>query len=242
MPRDCQLLVCATEKEIPWLNVCLRSVQKFWRGSISPIVVLTPECRKELPDVIKELQSYVVFQEKEYHEIVRMTADSYLSAPLVLFIDVHAMFIRPCDITTFSDGNNRPTVSIENYSSTICRPNIDNSCVQNRRWVIEEIFGSLPDFEFSGRDPIMFHRHSIRRLRESIETKNRRPVADLMRNYAPDYFSSCNFIGEYCYKKENASYDWVPVSDQYTTAIEPFWGIRDFSKGEDFDAVQKILA
>jgi hypothetical protein len=241
MPYDCQLLICSTDKELPWLNLCLRSVQRFWHGSISPIVVLTPECRKIIPCVIKELQSYVVFQSKEHHDIVRMTADSYLSAPLVLFLDVHEFFIRPCDISTFSVGN-KPTVTVEQYSNTLCRHNVDNSCVQNRRWVIEEILGTLPEFEFTGRDPIMFHRHSIRRLREEIETKNRRPVADLMRNYIPDYFSSSNFLGEYCFNREKSYYDWVSVEKEYKPAIQPFWGIRDFTKGDDFEAVQKILA
>jgi hypothetical protein len=238
---DCQILVCATAKELPWINCCMRSVKKFWKGSISPIVVLTPECRSMLPSILKDLQAYVVFQPEELHDYIRLTADSYLCAPLVLFLDTHEMFIRPCDLQTFTDPKRRPTVTTEAYTDTLSRPCADNNCIQNRRWSCDELLGMLPEFEYTGRDPMVFHRHSIRRVREMIESKNRRPIADLIRNYYPPYFSSTSLLGEYCHEKERSSYDWVDSNEPYEAAIQPFWGVRDATKGEDFDAVQKIL-
>ncbi len=238
---DCQLLICAAANDLPWLNASLRSVKKYWKGSVSPIVVLTPECRNRLPSILTEMQAYVVFQPLDRHDYIRMTADSYLSAPMVLFMDVHELFIRECSLGTFTGGSNKPLVTVERYSSELFRPDADIHCVQARRWTIDEVLGILPEFEFTSREPMLFYRSSIRKLRETIEEKNKRPLKILMQNVLPEYFSSFNFMAEYCHDREEAAYEWVDSTAPYQSSTRHFRGITDCTRGEDLEAVQSIL-
>ena len=238
---DAQLLVCARLDELPWLNACLRSVKKYWKGSISPIVVLTPDCRSQLPSILTELQAYVVFQPLDKHDYIRMTADCYLSAPMVLFMDVHELFIRECCLETFTGGSHKPLVSVERYSTGLFRPDADIHCVQARRWTIDEMLGVLPEFEFTSREPMLFYRSSIRKLRDTIEDKNKRPLKMLMQNVIPAYFSSFNFMAEYCHDREQAAYEWVDSNAPYECSTKHFRGVTDCTRGEDLEAVRAIL-
>src|SRR6476660_4109768 len=182
--QEAQLLICAAAKDLPWLNACLHSVQKFWSSPHPPVIILTPECRKELPGIITDLRAYVVFVAEELHPYVRLTADCYMTSHLVMFMDSHDMFTRSCSTKDFTFAG-RPMVVMERYGPSLCRPNADANCVANRRNIIEDLTGITPQYEYTVRNPMVFHRYSIRRLREAIEVKNKRPLRDLILNCYP---------------------------------------------------------
>src|SRR6476469_8343832 len=127
--QEAQLLICATAKELPWLNCCLRSAQKFYSSAHNPIVVLTPECRSNIPSIVNVLRAYVVFMAAADHPYVRLTADCYMTSQMVMFLDVHDMFIRACDIRSFTEAG-RPVVVRERYTPTLVRPDADIHCVK----------------------------------------------------------------------------------------------------------------
>lgn len=238
---DCQILVCSTFRELPWLNVCLRSVQKYWKGITSPIVVVTPDCKHSLPSIVSELRSYVILKDKELHNYIRLTADSHMNAKSVLFLEPRELFKAPCSFSSFTNNEGRLIVYTEAYHPNMERPCSDDNSLQNQRWVIEDVLGSLPEHEFTYRSPFVFYRHSIRRLREFIETKNKRPLLQVMQLHAPEYFSPFNFLGAYCCTYEKDSYQWEDKTKAGEPVLCPFWGIREPNKGEDYRAIQAIL-
>lgn len=239
---DAQIFICSGVRELPWLNCSLRSVQRYWSGAYAPIIAIPPECRKSLPSIVNELKCVVILQPVEFHAYLRMTIDCYMSAQMVMFMDVHDMLTKECRCNTFTDAQHRPVLSTEEYSSTLCRPDADNSCVLNRRSLTEDLLDFESPYEYTAREPILFHRHSIRRAREMIEAKNRRPLSDLMRNYCEDYFSVANVVGSYVWQKERSAYHHTPISECTAVPMRQFLGITDPTKGTDFEEVQRILA
>jgi hypothetical protein len=239
---DAEILVCAGSRDLPWLNCSLRSIKRFWEGAYAPIIVVPPECRNELPSVVHELKCTVVLKPVTQHAYVRMTIDCYLSAPMVLCMDVRGMFTRPCSIATFTDSTRKPILAVESYAEAVARPGADPSCVVNRKDTADDLLDVDSVYDYTAREPLVFYRHSVRRTREIIEERSKRPMAVIMRNYCPEYWSFGNVVGTHIWSKERNSYQLVPAKECPAAPIRIFSGCMDPTKGEDLREVQRILA
>lgn len=239
---DAEILVCAGLRELPFLNCCLRSIKRFWRGIYAPIVVVPPECRNDLPSVVHELRCTVVLKPVAQHAHVRMTLDCYMSSPLVLFIDVRSMFTSDCTIATFTDAFHKPVLVFETLAEAVTRSGTEYNYVINRKDTADDLLEVNSQYDYTEGYPVLLYRHSIRRTRELIEEKGKRPMAMLMLNYCPDYFSYVNVIGAHVWDMERYCYTLTPLKERATMPLRRFNGVMDPTKGEDLREVQRILA
>jgi hypothetical protein len=56
-----------------------------------------------------------------------------VSSPIVIFLDVHDVFIRHCNVCSLLDADMKPLLTVQPYFTGMAREGADDSCVQNLR-------------------------------------------------------------------------------------------------------------
>lgn len=244
---DCQLLICTYPPDLQWLDYSLRSVQKYWQSNLPPYIIATPECRGQMPRISDKLGCTVAFepQNPDHHRgqiYIKMTADQYIEAPLILITDSDCLFTRACTVEDFM-VKGRPIVTMEAYSTLIPRSiPPDQNCFANYKEVIGTVLHLLAEHEYMRRHPFLFYRDHIRDVRERIESIMNKPLHEVMQGYHSGYFSEFNLFGAYCRAKHLDEYYWQDVLSAQPSIIRQFHSHSQSPlAGESGEEVARIL-
>lgn len=174
---------------------------------------------------------------------IKMNADRYTDAPLILITDSDCLFKRPCSVEDFMEDG-KPIVWGEEYRTLIprCIPQ-DQNCFVNYRSIIGQTLHIVPDHEFMRQHPFLFYRDHIRDTRERIESIMNEPLLEVMKRWHSGYFSEFNLFGAYCWHFHNDLYSWKNVLDPHETLIRQFHSYStDPTSGDIGNEVSIILS
>src|SRR5262249_20290891 len=150
---DAQLFIYADKYELKWLNVCLRSAQKYWKSAYPPLIVTTPQCKDILPSIVRDLRCTIIFKRPlatrpQSRALARFTASSYVSASRILFFEPDALFTRPCCSDDFH-FEGKPAILIEDLKEVmrISAPEVRNA-IEICASIIEEILGKELEYSY----------------------------------------------------------------------------------------------
>src|SRR6476660_1387011 len=224
---DCQLLILTYPPDLQWLDYCLRSVQKYWRSNLAPYIIATPECRGQMPRISDKMGCTVTFepQDPDHHRgqiFIKMNADKYIEAPLIMITDSDCLFTKPCSVEDFMNLG-RPIVTMEAYASLIPRSIIpDQNCFANYKEVIGTVLHLLAEHEYMRRHPFLFYRDHIRDVRERIESIMNKPLYEVMQGFNSGYFSEFNLFAAYCRDRHPEEYFWQDIWSAQPPIIHQF--------------------
>lgn len=227
MTFDAQLCILTHERDLNWLNACLRSVQKYWKSTYTPLIIATPQCEKLMPAVAKEIGCKVIYEPKRDdgrlgQQYIKMTSDTYSDAPLLMHTDSDCLFTRSCTAEDFA-RDDKPTIVMEDYDNilpTAIEP--DRICLTGYRNAALELLGILPQHEYMRRHPFFFWRSTIESMRKHIEKRAGVPLMDLLRRYHSGQMSEFNFMGAYAFAFERDQYDFQESDGKGDNIIHQF--------------------
>ena len=244
---DAQIFTYATEKDIAWLNCCLRSVQRFWNSNFTPIIVATLPCKKSLPRVVSELKARVFFEppgtDKNLGKaLAHLSADCFVNTDLILFLDPECLFTRPCSAQSFTEDD-VPVIFTDSWENTIYRsPCSLQNALYLCRDIVNEFFDITMDKDYERRIPVIFNRHSIRKARHAIQKESHRPLNETLAGIYSDYLRPSSILGAFCEHFENGNYRWEHISSAPAPFVRRFSSLtQDPTKGNDLAEVTRIL-
>ena len=211
---DCQILILTWQQDLIWLDYCLKSIKKFWKGTYPPFIIATSECEGRMPASSEGCRIIYEPQWGDHHRgqiYAKMNADNYVETPLILITDSDCIFTRTCSVEDFCHQG-RPIICMESYTNLIPRSIIpDQNCFQNYQSIIGSLLHIIPEHEYMRRHPFLFYRDHIRDVREKIESMNNASLKDIMERYHSGYFSEFNFFGAYCRHYHKDMYYWQDI-------------------------------
>jgi hypothetical protein len=245
MTFDAQLCVLTWERDLNWLNACLRSVQKFWRSDYAPLIIATPECEKMMPRVVKELGCSVRYEPKRSdgrlgQQYIKMMSDTYTKAPLLLHTDSDCLFNRPVTAESFAH-NGKPIVVMEDYDEILkdaIEP--DRICLRGYQSAAEELLGVRPQYEFMRRHPFFFWTSTIRDMRKVMETRAGVTLMELLTRYHSGQMSEFNFMGTFAHYFEHDQYEFRLPKDAGPDLIKQFHSWSQDPNTQEYRARWKL--
>lgn len=167
---DC--LIKSYASDYPWLQYCLRSIQKF-ATDFRTIHLIVPDTRKwwDGSYIINHLH---VTEAEEYgrdgylsQQVFKLYADTFSDAEFILFMDSDTVFVRPVTPETFF-VNDKIAWLYTPYSKikTPWQP------------ITEKFLGQPIEFEFMRRHPTIVPRWLLIALREFCQTTHGTPLSE----------------------------------------------------------------
>ncbi len=244
---DAQLFIRTWENDLPWLDVCFKSVYKYWKSEFRPKVVATPECftgdRFSL-GINADIFSVGKFDDQRRGSVyLGFTADRFCDADLILYTDSDCMFVRKCCADDFfKDGK---IILYGDPYETLIPKSIpqDQNCFTWYRRVSNEVLGIDSPAEYMCRHPFIFYRKTLRRFRTFVEGRLKLPLPEIMMRYHSGYFSEFNLLSAYALVHESDLYAYGPISDAPAPFIKQWhsWSQHPSSPGIK-EEVESLLA
>ncbi len=180
---------------------CLRSIEKFCKGFRDTVVV----------DTGTHPRGYLEQQ------IVKLHADTYTDADLILVTDSDTLFTEHVTPESFMrDG--KPIWYMTPWNDEMLRN------PGTKAWfdVMSSFFGEPPPAEFMRRQPFMFPREVLPSLREYCFTKFGKTITDYV--YDAGTFSEWNVLGLFCWLNFRDSFYWMDTTIECPPPlVRQFW-------------------
>lgn len=189
------------KKDLPWLQYCLRSIQKFATG-YRKIVVCIPENQVHLlKDFnLENVVTCPVFSEDYLgQQVSKLYADVYCGSDYVLYVDSDCVFTKPCDVSKDLFFNDKPVVYKTLYSKVgdaICWKEVTERTL-NKKGI---------DWEYMRRMPILYKSDTINDLRDYMELIHNRSIDKYITGQPGRHFSEFNCLGAFAESFCNEDY------------------------------------
>jgi hypothetical protein len=231
-----QFLIASYRKDFPWLVPNLRSLEKFGKNFLPPVVVVPgaeeKECRKQLHGLRCEIK---VKNGPGFGraQIVMMQGDIFCpGADYVYLSGSDCMAIRPFDHTEYW-LDNKPLL-LWNTWDHLAKCNAP--CMFWRAGV-EKALGGTSVGEFMRRLPICYPRALYREVRGHIANLHGNFERYVLHNVnTVKNFSESDVMGEFAYRHMKHLYNFVCLDDRTyegATAITQFWSHGGMDKPSD---------
>lgn len=197
----CDIFIRTYPKDYPWLNYCLRSINKFCTG-FNKIWIVSPE---QAPFAPQGVEWKVMNEESDdgylSQQITKLYADviTNYEADYYLHVDSDVIFTRPTTPMDFLQ-NEKVIWYYTPYEHT------------KTPWqpITEKFIGQKVDNEFMRRFPIMVPKWLYAALRKFChETHGRRIISEYVRNQPHRSFSEFNALGAYAWAEHRDEISWV---------------------------------
>lgn len=198
------LFIRSYRGDIPWLQHCLRSIQKFAIGFSGLHIVVPADQKQEFACLNTNVEICGIYREDYMgQQMTKMTADFYTGDALVTFVDSDCCF---CQLTTpadLLDPMGRPIMLMTPYSQLSGVP-----------WQAptQEVMGTPVEFEFMRRLPITIYGHHIRQFRHWFSANHGKSLEQHVLNVPNRNFSEFNAMGAWCYQFKRNDYYWLDTS------------------------------
>lgn len=198
---DCFIKSYAADK--PWLQYCLRSIQKFATG-FRTIHLVVPDTRKWW-DGSYAINNLHVTEAEEYgndgylsQQVFKLHADTISDAEFILFMDSDTIFTRPVTPETFFI-NDKIAWLYTPYSKikTPWQP------------IIEQFFRHPVAFEFMRRHPIIVPSWLLPALRKYCRTMHDVQLNEYVMAQPHRAFSEFNALGGLAYYYHRDMFHWI---------------------------------
>lgn len=214
-----EIFIVSYSKDIPWLELCLRSIKKFCTG-FNYTVMVVPERERHLfkhfvADYGVRLYGLDEPEGKGHlaHMAAECSADKYVmdDTRYVLHVDSDCIFKMP---TTPNDFfvNGKPIYIIRTYESLkATAQRVGSDCIVWKEKT-ERALGFPVEYYTMCRHPTMTDLKVLPELRKWIEVQHGRLFLDWAldgQNAFPPHFAEYPMIGAFAYEFFRDSYHWI---------------------------------
>ena len=217
------------KKDIPWLNYCLRSIEKYGTGFDEIVIAIEKSCTSMVNDlgIARVVEVDVWRNGYIQQQWVKLNAASYVKSDHVLFVDSDNVFYKPFTPESFMrDG--KPILLKTRYSDLGDSP----VAVVAQKWkgITESFVGFNTEWEFMRRLPFPVLSSTLNNILDFIPDLHKR--LSLIRDSS---FSEFNVIGAFISEKEPENYfitntlEWMP--EEYAHHFWSWGGITQEVQG-----------
>ncbi len=220
------IFIRSYDKDFPWLNYCLRSIQKFATG-FCEVIVAVPEGQAKL---LKHLTAETVIEVHDgkpgylAQQMDKLNADLHSGADRILHFDSDSVFTRPVKPETFINGI-KPIWVMTPF---------DKEDEDKKKFWMHVMFKCLrrvPEHEFMRKVAIMAPRELYPAFREHIERVHGMSMETYVMNQPGHDFTEYNCLGFYAWLFHREKLHWHNT----TTDGVPDWPFRQFRSWDGLD-------
>lgn len=180
------------EKDLPWLQYCLKSIHKYATG-YRRIVVCIPEDQVHL---LRDFNLKYVFTCPVYkddylgQQISKLNADTMCQSDYVLFMDSDCVFTEPTDISKRMFFEGKPIIYKTRYElveNAICWKEPTEKAL-NKKDI---------KFEYMRRLPLLYKSETIKDVRDYLELIHGRTLENQIVSQSPRNYSEFNVLGAF---------------------------------------------
>lgn len=197
MSKSVCIFIRTYPPDLPWLKWCLKSLEANWREteySTEIVISCDSVCLPAIEELKCSIPTRACAEEQWedgyiFQQYVKLRADLYTEADVILFLDSDNVVMRPISVRDFGQ-HSRITMPFDYY----------RTLGKTVPWqqVVTEVMGRSPDKEYMRRFPILHWRDAIRGTRFHIESTHRRPLDEILRARPLRSMSEFNCIGFWC--------------------------------------------
>lgn len=208
--------------DLPWLNYCMQSIQKYAIGIDEIVIAADENCRKHMDDYSEIARVIFVpgwdngYIQQQY---VKLHADNMMKTDHILFVDSDCVFHDYFSENSFMLGR-KPVLLKTRYSS------LQGSGGEAWKPITEKAIGWEVEWEYMRRMPMIFHRDSLTAFRNATY-----PLIPDLRRMTDRSFSEFNALGAFIERYEADRYQVVDTEKWLPEAVaKQFWswsGITD---------------
>lgn len=228
----CDIFIKTYPPDYPWLEYCLRSVQKFAHG-FNALIIAAPDeewlkvCDDppliiDRPDLPLAHRQFIKEETDGYlgQQVAKLYADGHSASGCILFTDSDTIFTRPVTPETyFTDGRIDWLMTPWAKTETPWQP------------ITEKFLGRPVEFEFMRRMPFMIPRWLLQAMRQFCEQQHGMTLDKYVMSQPHRAFSEFNCLGAFAYAFHRDKFHWINTeevpADQWpplTVRQEHSWG------------------
>lgn len=190
-------------KDFPWLQYCLRSIQKYSTG-FSEVIVAVPE--QDVP-LLKDLTAETVIGVHDVQpgylgqQISKLTADHHTQADFILHFDSDCVFTKP--VTPAA-------LMVNGYARWLYTPWEELDAQAKRTWygVMAKCLLESPPYEFMRKACIIAPRWAYAAFRGFIQATHGMSMEDYVLQQPSNQFSEFNCLGFYLWLHHRNEIEW----------------------------------
>lgn len=207
------IFIKTREHDYPWLEWCLKGVQKFTSGFGRNIILTSDRTGINAPAGWG--CSFVIQEDKEpgylWQQACKLNADQYTDADYILFMDSDCVFTRPVTPDDF----------IKDGKPIWLHTPLDQARPDQHVWapVMEKFLGKKPQHEFMRRHPFIVPRWAFQELRTFCQYRHGKSIDEYILGEADPAnglslrFSEWNCLGFFLWEYHKDRVEWVLDSD-----------------------------
>jgi hypothetical protein len=212
-----QIFIPTYEGDLKWLEVCLRSIDKFWTSPFKPIIAADNGCRGKISESGRDIRYIFRWSDGRRDQVyLKMIADTMVddNAETILFMDSDCLFTKPSCTADFC-VNDRPMVKMMSYEDVYAKYPQHAQVFQGYKRAVFECLNIGSAYEYMQVQPFLFFKDTVKEVRHEIEVRNCKPLQEVMVLYMSNMFSEFNFFGAYAHDQED---------DRYCFLTPEHWG------------------
>lgn len=204
------LFIRSYERDIRWLQYCLRSIQKYVTGFDKIHVVVPATQKQDFVSVFPDVKACGIYSDDYLgQQATKLQADTYTGDDcLITFLDSDCCFNHPFNVKELLDAEGRPLFLKTPY----------NQVGDATAWKVptEAFLQEAIAYEYMRRLPITVHAQHLKELRAWGHGHHGLSIDQYILQRVPSrHFSEFNVIGAWLDKHRPEAYAWID------TAIQP---------------------
>ncbi len=232
----CDIFIKTWPPDYPWLEYCIRSIEKFATGFRRTIVIYDLE-----KDVFAPFLGHstavihpVSAQPDGYlwQQVVKLDADKYTDAPFILYMDSDTIFTRPVTpenyLTVFNGGKVIWMITPYDKVKTPWQP------------IVEKFLKRPVAFETMRRHPMVIPRWLLTELRAFCEREHGQPLDQYILSQPHRAFSEFNAIGAFAFQFFHDEFVWVNTEEIPPEEWPTLTVMQSWSRGGLTDEIKKV--
>lgn len=228
----CQPLILTYKKDLEWLPFCLRSMKRFVRGFLPPVIVCPTQDKDATRRIVEEHYPTASVEARPeprglgqlFSQVSKCEADLFCpDADVIFFVDSDFLFTGPASPEIyFSHG--KPIMCYNSYAhlagSPVCmwQPIVS----ANLGWQVEN--------DYMRRPMMAYPRELFKPCRGYIERLHRKDFREYVygtkKNTCPQNFCESNVLGAFAHRHMFELYHWScldNVHNGWPNPVVQFW-------------------
>ena len=236
-----QIFIPTYEGDLKWLEVSLRSIDKYWTSPFKPIIAADNGCRGKIPEEGRDIRYIFRWSDGRRDQVnLKMIADSIVNpeAKTILYMDSDCLFTRPSCTEDFClDG--RAMIKMMSYRDAYGKWPQYRHVFDGYKRAVWECINVGTEYEYMQVQPFLFYKDTVARVRHEIETRNCKHLKEVMLRYPSNTFSEFNFFGAYAHDQEDDRYCFLTPENWGEPRVRQFhsWTSSPDSEREEIDRI-----
>lgn len=241
MIPQAQIFIPTFEGDLKWLDVCLRSIDKYWTSPFAPIIAADNGCRGKIRDSGRDIRYVFRWSDGRRDQVyLKMMADTMVDteAETILFMDSDCLFTKPSCTDDFC-RHGLPMIKMMSYQKLYAMYPEHASILQAYKRSIWECLNVGTAYEYMRVQPFLFFKDTVTDVRIEIELRSCKTLQEVMVRYPSNTFSEFNFFGAYAHDQEDDRYCFLTPENWGESRVRQFhsWTSSPDSEKEEIDRI-----